>query len=375
MIYKNDPQKYGYYEINGHKTFSKLEAIELQNKTGVFPEWNFNRPVFDNINWKAAPLDVWELYKARCKQIRAAYDYVVIFYSGGSDSENILQAWLAADCKLDELATCWNMEGSGDRDAYMNAEVDRVVFPNIKKLKDSGVDFKFRLIDITQPTLDFIRSAGDDYNYFVAHHFSPNNIIKAQLRERIKDYADLINQGKSVCFVWGAEKPQIFPDGDRHYFQFFDIMDSYVNAYTQPNLKQGWYDEIFYWTPDMPEMAVAQAHTLLRFAETCDIAEFYQDTPNRYGYNRRIKKYITSNAAKTILYPTWSNNIFCNGKPTNFIYSERDSWFWNGNADEVEKMRALSQKYFETIGSEWINDGVNIRSGIKCHASPRYYLN
>ena len=33
MLFKNDPFKHGYYEVNGYRTFSKLEAIEIQNKT------------------------------------------------------------------------------------------------------------------------------------------------------------------------------------------------------------------------------------------------------------------------------------------------------------------------------------------------------
>ena len=376
MLFKNDPFKHGYYEVNGYRTFSKLEAIEIQNKTGHWPHWRFNDEVFAQQNWLQDPqLDLYELYKTRAKQIRETYDYVVLFYSGGSDSVNILTAWIDADLKIDEIATVWNLEGSKDRLDYMNAEVDRVVLPGIKRLQDRGLEFKFRLIDITEHTESFIKTVGEDYNYYVNNHYSPNNIIKSQFRERIKDYSELINQGKSVCFVWGSEKPQIFPDGDKHYLQFFDIMDNCVTPYAQQRVAQGWYDELFYWTPDLPEMIVKQAHTLLKFAETCDMQEFYQSKPNRYGYNRRLKQYITSNAAKIILYPKWDPTTFNNGKPTNVVFSERDSWFWNGNSDGRSVLDPLNKRYFATLGGAWINDGNNPRSGIKGHCSPKYYLN
>jgi hypothetical protein len=376
MLFKNDPFKHGYYEVNGYRTFSKLEAIEIQNKTGHWPNWRFNDEVFSQQNWLQEPqLDLYELYKSRARQIRETYDYVVLFYSGGSDSVNILTAWIDADLKIDEIATVWNLEGSKDRADYMNAEVDRVVLPGIKRLQDRGIEFKFRLIDITEHTEYFIKTVGEDYNYYVNNHYSPNNIIKSQFRERIKDYSELIDQGKSVCFVWGSEKPQIFPDGDKHYLQFFDIMDNCVTPYAQQRVAQGWYDELFYWTPDLPEMIVKQAHTLLKFAETCDMQEFYQSKPNRYGYNRRLKQYITSNAAKIILYPKWDPTTFNNGKPTNVVFSERDSWFWNGNSDGRSVLDLLNKRYFATLGSMWINDGCNPRSGIKGHCSPKYYLN
>jgi hypothetical protein len=377
MIFKNDPNKHGFYEVNGFRTFSKLEAIEIQNRTGYWPYWNFNDDIYGKQQWAVDPaLSLVDLYKARCRQIRESYDYVVMFYSGGSDSVNILNYWIEEDLKIDEIASFWNVDGTKDPNVgHLNEEINRVVIPGVQRLKDKGLEFKFRLIDITQYTEPFIYEAGYDWAYFTNNHFSPNNHSKLVFRDKIKDYSDMIAQGKSVCFLWGCEKPQIFPEGNRHYLQFFDIMDYCVTPYTQQRMKQGWYDELFYWTPDMPELIVKQAHTLLKFVETCDMQEFYQDKPNRYGYNRRLNKYVTSAAAKIILYPKWDPTTFVNGKPSNFIYSERDAWFWKGNMESVEFLRSLSIQYFEKIGSFWMNDPNDILKGIKCHCSPKYYLN
>ncbi len=44
--------KYGYYKVGDLKTYSKLEAIEWQARTGDFPEWNFNKEIFDTVDWK-----------------------------------------------------------------------------------------------------------------------------------------------------------------------------------------------------------------------------------------------------------------------------------------------------------------------------------
>jgi len=376
MLFKNDSKKHGYYEVNGYQTFSKLEAIELQNATGHWPHWNFNQDIFTNLNWQQDPsIDLMTLYRARARQIRQAYDYVVLFYSGGSDSNNILGAWVQEGLKIDEIASFWNLDGAKDRDDFMNDEVDKVVLPRIKQMQNAGYNFKFRLIDLTEHTVKFIKSVDQDYIYYVNNHFSPNNIVKNQFRERIKDYADLIAQGKSVCFVWGIEKPQIFPDGDRHFLQFFDIVDNCVTAYTQSRAKQGWYDELFYWTPDMPKLVVKQAHTLLRFVETCDIPHFYQTKSNRYGYNKRLNKYLTSETAKTVLYPTWDPNTYCNGKASSMVFSERDRWFWVSNIQARDNIEALGKRYFKTIGDFWLNKPNDPHGGIKCHCSPKYYLN
>ena len=376
MLFKNDPYKHGFYEVNGYRTFSKLEAIELQNRTKQWPDWNFNKETFQQVDWQnEPPVDLMMMYRARARQIREAYDYVVLFYSGGSDSNNILGSWLKEGLKIDEIASFWNIDGAKDRNDFMNDEIDKVVLPRITQLKNSGHEFKFRLIDLTEHTVSFIESVDQDYKYYVNNHWSPNNIVKNQFRERIKDYADLIAQGKSVCFVWGIEKPQIFHDGDRHFLQFFDIVDNCVTGYTQSRISQGWYDELFYWTPDMPELVVKQAHTLLRFVETCDIPHFYQSKFNRYGYNRRLKKYLTSDAAKIVLYPTWDPNTYSNGKATSMVFSERDRWFWTSNIETKEAIRSLGKQYFSTIGDYWLNKPNDPHGGIKCHASPKYYLN
>ena len=103
------PDKFGFYQVGDRKTYSKFEAIEWQNTTGIFPEWNFNKVIYDNLDWQTEPsVDLWTLYKARARQIRETYDYVVLWYSGGSDSHNFLLAWLDAGLKIDEIAATWN---------------------------------------------------------------------------------------------------------------------------------------------------------------------------------------------------------------------------------------------------------------------------
>lgn len=376
MLFKNDPFKHGFYEINGYRTFSKLEAIELQNRTGHWPYWNFNDEVFGQLDWTKEPnIDLNELYKVRARQIRDAYDYIVIFYSGGSDSVSVLSSFIDAGCKIDEVASIWNLAGSKTRDSYMNQEVDRVVLPSIRRLHDKGIEFKFRLIDYSEITSKFILSVDQDYNYYANNAFSPNNIVRAQFRERIKDYADIINSGKRLCFVWGSEKPQIFVEGNRHYIQFFDIIDNCVSPYVQQRYNQGWFDELFYWQPDLPEILIKQAHTLLKFTQTCNMPELYQEKFNKHGYNFNLKKYITDDVVKTIIYPSWDPTTFCNGKSPTSIFSLRDAWFWNGNVDEVNNLKSLSNRYFNVLGNNWIDNIKNKRKGIKCHCSPKYYLN
>ncbi len=189
--------KHGYYQLEDKITYSKLEALEWQKLTGKWPEWNFNREVFECYDWTVMPdYDLSGHYMMRAKQIREKYDYCVLFYSGGSDSHNMLNAWIKQGLKIDEIASFWNLEGTKDPQSFMCAEIQNVVLPDIDTLKAKGIEFEFRLIDICQMTVDYIAKHKFDYGYYSNHSISPNNVIKGTFRESIVDYKKLIDSGK-----------------------------------------------------------------------------------------------------------------------------------------------------------------------------------
>lgn len=367
--------KFGYYTVGDRKTYSKFEAIQWQQSSGLFPEWNFNKFIYENVNWKVEPnIDLWTLYKERARQIRETYDYVVLWYSGGSDSHNLLSAWIDADLKIDEIAATWNYEVTGDLQNHYNAEITNVVLPDIERLQKAGFDFKFRLVDSGKNIVELFSDFNLDFEYFVNRHFSLNNPARHTLREKVDDYRNMIAAGKKLCFVWGLEKPTLYYDNGRYYTQFTDQFDNVIGPYVQQRASQGWYDEAFYWSPDMPSITVKQAHILKNFVSSVNDEHFYQDKFTQYGYNPNIKKYLKVETVKILLYPKWNNSIFCNGKAPSMVYSERDFWFFESNLAQRERFDNIVASYFKTIGNFWANDEKDYLKGIKGHISPRYYL-
>ena len=348
------PDKFGYYQVDTldtkFTTYSKFEAFEHKKQQSSI-SWNFNDDIYSSLNWTKEPqTDLWELYKQRARQIREAYDYVVIWYSGGSDSHNMLLAWIDAGLKIDEIATTWNYEATGDKQNHQNAEITNVVLPDVQKLKDSGFDFKFRLVDISQLCVDLFSLWKNDFEYNVNFHFSPNNPAKHIIRDKVQDYKDLIASGKKVAFVWGKEKPRIKTYEGKYYFQFLDNVDNCVGPYTQRRYHQGWYDELFYWSPDFPLIPIKQAHIVKNYVKNNDIS-----------INDELLKYL--------LYPKWSNSIFNNGKTSSFTYSARDEWFLKSNLDNLKKFHSVTDYYFNNI-----NPKDTIRKKIKPVFSKRYWL-
>jgi len=375
MIY--DPDKFGFYTVGDHKTYSKLEALELQKRTGHFPQWNFNNDIFAKQDWTVEPdLDLWEIYKQRARQIRDSYDYVVLCYSGGSDSHNVLSAWIEADCRIDEIATQWNYAGTNSKQSYWNDEISVVALPIIQKLKNNGLEFKFRLMDISQDTRDIISTTHfDDYRYMANNAFGPNNYAKNLWRKRIKDYSDIIAAGKKLCFVWGSEKPFLYWD-QKYYLVFQDLIDNCVNTFTQINYHQGWYDELFYWTPDLPILPIKQAHVIRHFVETVHEPRFYQSKRTRYGYNKKLDAYLTERAVKVVLYPRWDSNTYISpaSKTWATMLSQRDTWIITGNIEQSSMYKQILDKMQKLIDPSWLNDNQNLVHGIKGCVTPRYYI-
>jgi hypothetical protein len=205
--------------------------------------------------------------------------------------------------------------------------------------------------------------------------FSPNNYAKNLWRLKIKEYSDIIASGKKLCFVWGSDKPFLYWDG-RFYIVFQDIVDNCVNPFTQDQYQQGWYDELFYWTPDLPMLPIKQAHVIKRFLETVHDPVFYQASETQYGYNRHIQGYLTEHAVKLVIYPRWDPSTFISpgGKPFSTIYSQRDTWFLRGNIEQTRAYKNIIAHLQDSIDPYWLNDGQNILNSIKRSFSRKYYI-
>jgi hypothetical protein len=367
--------KFGYYEVGGRTTYSKMEALEWASTTNMKAEWNFNRSAFESMDWKKEPAgSLWEMYKERARQIREEYDYVVLWYSGGSDSHNVLWAWLDAGLKIDEIATTWNYGATGDKQNHYNAEITNVVLPDIAMLKNAGYEFEFRLIDISHFCIKLFSTWNTEFEYNVNFHLSPNNPAKHIFRNEIDDYKNMIADGKKLCFVWGKEKPVLQYENGKHFFVFSDNIDNTVGPYVQKKYHQGWYDELFYWTPDMPQLAIKQAHVLKNYVESCiDESQFEPKSDTKFqtgGYSKRFDGYLKDAYVKTAIYPKWSNDIFCNGKAGSMTYSQRDRWFIKSSLLERHKFMSIMDSIYSGIYKKDFYD----RHNYYPFYSSRYFL-
>jgi hypothetical protein len=374
----HDKDKFGYYSVGNFKTYSKVEAIELHKRTGIHPHWNFNELFFSCYNWAVEPTEsLEELYARRARQIRDRYDHVVIFYSGGADSQNIINTFIKNNIQIDEIATYTYRSADSDPHSFFNSELVNVAYPQIKLWQDQGVQFQHRDIDLSGITFNIVNDKRYSTNraYYSNYAFGNNNLARSYIRETVTDYQRLIEQDKKVVFVWGSEKPRIYKENNQFCIKFLDLIDGTVSNRTQIVNREWEHDELFYWAPEAVDIICKQGHILKRFIEQNNIfgnGKDFSDYRNEEKITLPDFESNFRNMLNRLVYSEFDPNTFSVGKPYSRLESPRDLAF---NKDVVFRGQLEKLKtHLLQLDPYWLNDVNDIHKGLKLCISPAYYL-
>lgn len=346
----------GYYTAGNYKTYSKLEAIE-HSVDGSTVAWHYNDHVFDTIDWSNDPpgsLDFW--YSERVKQLREQYDYVALCYSGGADSHNILMTFVQDNVYIDEIIQFHNLTGEGgDKSVAMNLEVFATSAPITRQLIETNPTYKttkHTLFDITDNQTSVLTKGINKWDYWYhAPHYSPNNLSTwPKLINKLQEQA---HAGKKVCLIVGIDKPTVTQDRQGHYNAI--MSDTLVLLPTNIN-SDGVTIEPFYWTADMPQLPIKQAHVVMQYMKRVTDSEvdnyhlykgvFHRDeygfsTPDIQPYGTNNQKFLlSSHGLHRIIYKYWDSRTIVCPKAFSKAFSNRDRWFLNSSAPDV------GQKYY-----------------------------
>lgn len=370
--------KLGCYRVGDLKFYSKLEAIEAHQRTGIHPHWDFNEAVFSCYDWTREPTEsITELYRRRAQQIRDRYEYVILMFSGGADSETVLRSFLDNDIKLDEVVTWTNYQGSGRKDDHLNSEFFRVALPRFEQLRDQYPWLRQRVIDLTDLVMTLFSDETDRFDWIHATNMfpQPNVLCRRDLVMSQKDWADMIHQGKKVCVITGADKPRVLHENGRYSVRFLDIVDLTVKSMAG---EQPYTDELFYWTPDMPEIVIKQGHMIKNYLERYYLTSpFVSQKPSQLAYKKvgGTKYWLDNHGVHTICYPNWNIETYSSGKTPSPIFGARDRWFFElGNMRQLDIWQMNIEARWNMVDDYWKNDPSDISKGFKGSWSRDYYL-
>ena len=391
LLYQlSSPQDiYGYYTVGDLKTYSKLEAIEAETRTGHSVHWHFNDETFASYDWSIEPREsLNELYRQRAQQIRDDYDYIVLNYSSGSDSDNILTTFLNNNIKLDEILSMTNYDGIHSKETQHNKEIYHCVPERVQAAQTIQPHIKHRMMDTVQPTVDYFTETGIgvDYGYLSNGYLGPNQIAKIRARNKVPEWVKMRDAGKRVAFVWGSDKPFVRGINGKYYFFFRDMFGNTVTADQQINYQEGFVDELFYWHPKSAKMLIKQGHVVKNYLKSATTTTPYVEEISAKVMLENISNCVINaigdkfyrinfDGVRAIIYPNWRDNHLTFKNIPTFI-SLRDEWIFNMPDDYFVK-RILVNTYngvWNNLPDKWKNDRKNQIKGIKhCNSQP-YYL-
>ena len=311
-----------YYFDDGVSFASKIKAIEYGNKINQDAKLYYFDETYNKVSWSLEPTQsLQQLYTQQAQRIRDTYDYVILCYSGGYDSTNILETFYYNNIALDKIIVVGAMsqDSFSGVDENHNGELYHNVFPYIDEL---GLQNITEVIDYTKYFNDVnnfsITQYANEWIDYTGTWHSPHNWFWRDIEKYVipKAYSD-----KKVAIIFGKDKPRLFRENDKIGFRFFDgPITSYGNSLDNGNSKR----INFYWDPSMPEILVKQLHILARIARSSKI----------------LPESIDHDIVNNVVYDLKKKLLFKSGKSATGLLSLRDMYLINKTNSDVFRFYA-----------------------------------
>ena len=381
MLQLEQNPKLGQYFVGNlqRPIHNKLHALEIAQKTGAAVRWDFNSKAYNTINWKVEPnIDINMLYLMRARQLRERYDVLVLNFSGGSDSTNILYTFLKNNIHIDEIivrhpeSALKNVSTNNTDATSANqiSEYEYTVVPKLKWVADNFPQTKITVHDYFDSMVS--ESINEEWIYAAREFFHPG-VIKRYSNLSMRSQLSMYDRGSTVGVIYGIDKPKIEYHDGKYSAYFVDICPNVVVSevadYTNITT------ELFYWTPDLPEISVKQAHLIRRWLEANPHYRGYVDS--KQVLNSEISSIIERVITAPVIYPLIEHDVFQGNKIGNAVLSEHDSWFWNHHmqTDIAKVWQAGIDLLIKRVPDYVRRDAQGRISGVRLFRSLYYELN
>ena len=348
--------KQSYYTVADKLFFMKDDALRYASSKGIRlsdVKFSFFDDEYTSLDWTVDPTDsLQELYKQRAQQIRDNYDYVMLAYSGGADSTNVLQTFVANNIKLDEIVSFYPIkavESSTSMYDPHKRSAKNISFewvytakPIMKLMSNRG--YKCTALDWTDHTQSVITSGhiGDCFRGGMAANQMSSGMY--MLAEHARKHE--ASTGQRVAIIYAIDKPRLIFDTIKKMFglRFDDFNNSFwfksdSLGYT-PNI------ELFYYAPDFPKLVQKQC-----FVTKEAILNLTKSNPrllsmlyDKVGSTMVFKPH--DDFFKLILYPKWDVTTYQAEKATTQLYGTDQAAFWycrDSIVSTSNKLRFVSQ--------------------------------
>jgi uncharacterized protein YutD len=364
----------GYYVCDQKIFSSKIEACIYSTKNKKSIRWVFNNDVFDSYPWHIEPEEsLDELYDKRAREIREKYDYVVLAFSGGGDSNNVLESFLRQNLLIDEIVVNV-MEDRNSMTVYNSkimsnwnegAEFKLQTLPRLEYVRNVSPKTKISIVDLSSHVFDFLNGFGDEsWLSYSRERLNVSGLMRHNFLH-FKEIRKRFDKNKKIAMILGIEKPRTYVKGNTFKMMFSDkavniaTVSEFIEDYTNTGI------EYFYWHPSCAKMIAKQAHIIKRFIE---LTPKYREAWQPKNLDDLFKKHrsIQERVLRPLLYSTWKPNYWQSDKSTLDWYSEIDNWFTEGHKNTREfAIWQAGLKYVQENARDWMipgNDNLGLKS-------------
>ncbi len=334
-------KRLGYYTCAGLEFESKIQAAFYSVKTGQPIAWHFNDEVFSKHHWNEPIETLDQLYDRRCRDIRERYDYVMLSYSGGADSHNILASFVRQGLHIDEIIVntmdkannkFTNIDATDLRAENAGAEFHLQTMPRLKEIANKIPNTKITICDLSDHLFDYMNSAKDaSWVLTRKEGLNPANVTRFNYLH-MSDVRKQFDRSKSLVLIVGVDKPRIYISNNYLYTRFSDRaaniipIPEHLNEYTNTTV------DFFYWSPYSVDIITKQVYVVRawlkanpQYLNLFDPAIMSKDHTVYRLYHERL--------LRSVIYTTWNNNWYQADKALKDWTSEFDSWFEEGYKD------------------------------------------
>ena len=247
-----------YWQVGNQRTFSKQQAIIWAGGDVSKIHYYFMDEVWDAQDWTTKPTPtVNELMRTRCRQLRSQYKNVRVAYSGGYDSQGIIDAFAGAGIPVDSVLIRIKN--------YKITPENRIAVEQSRTLKNTiWPNLKIETVEL---------EADDFYKFYKQHKedwiLQPEGGYEPWFSKInlgfLENYNDEYKRSRdsyvaqNTCDVYGIEKPRLWIENGAWYAT---MIDKTLNWVSNTSI------ESFYISRSLPELHVAQTWAMLDWIES-----------------------------------------------------------------------------------------------------------
>lgn len=318
----------GFYSVGNDVYLHKSQALLQATESKLPVLFHFNEPEYSAFAWQQEPTETLEeLYVTRAREIRDTHDYIIACYSGGIDSQSMIDTFVDNGILLDHVVSYGSWNRHVDKlHNINNQEVMIAGRDTIKKITQMGIKFThLNMLDTIDTSFQdsewILRSGGG------GAHLAPYTELLEQ--STIKFLTKFLRPGKKVCLLWGKEKPNIKLIEGTFYVEFNDrsLLDMLVNSNNYP-----FKHVMFYSSNSTTKLMAKQIHGIINYLEKNYTA-------------KEISKFLAYTSTHSTDYTSIVNKIcykkfpiFSVGKTTSLIRPMKWQWFWSDTSTQQFKI-------------------------------------